>query len=522
MWRLHGYLGRVLNRCHGSAPLRLSQNHHVEDEVLKGSTELSAPRHASNSSSQKGEDGEKRQKEKTFHFFYARLPRYTALDAVGWGAATVLFMQMCRRIHYQFASGTDASPGLGPCPLATPTTLHKCGYRILLEALSRQDVLSRERGSMCLHVLPERQNQRPSQIPNSRSAQATPPSSTDQERLEADAAPSNHQASELRQDSALQEESWNPEQQGVDSDCRRTPGDGHKNILSEEEQLTGAASNLSNVADSSVPVILNIIGLESAANKNHEAAFSCFLAAAQHGYSKAQFNAGVCYERGWGVSQDRDKALSYYWQAAVCGHAQAQYRYAKLLLTSRRRQSGEEWDTAVSLLEQAATSGLTEAQLYLGSVFSQGPVRDGRKCVHYLKMAAETGDGTALLFLGQCYESGFGVQPNLSIATGFYEKAARAGSKRAKSFLTQRGGGNGDAALRSIRSTPSFSGVSAITGHPPSSSHRPVTLPLLPHAWSTGSLCSPLDPASTPLHLHPHPQASGADGGPCRWTLGIE
>lgn len=53
------------------------------------------------------------------------------------------------------------------------------------------------------------------------------------------------------------------------------------------------------------------------------------------------------------------KALYYYWQAAVGGHKQAQYRYAKLLLTSRGRQSLEELNTAISLLEQAAAAGLT-------------------------------------------------------------------------------------------------------------------------------------------------------------------
>lgn len=35
-------------------------------------------------SSQRGEDGERRRKQKTFDFGHAELPRYTAIDAVGW------------------------------------------------------------------------------------------------------------------------------------------------------------------------------------------------------------------------------------------------------------------------------------------------------------------------------------------------------------------------------------------------------------------------------------------------------
>lgn len=48
-------------------------------------------------------------------------------------------------------------------------------------------------------------------------------------------------------------------------------------------------------------------GLESAKSEKHEEAFSCFLAAAQHGYSKAQFNTAVCYEKGRGVRKNKTK-----------------------------------------------------------------------------------------------------------------------------------------------------------------------------------------------------------------------
>lgn len=54
------------------------------------------------------------------------------------------------------------------------------------------------------------------------------------------------------------------------------------------------------------------------------------------------------------------QALLYYWQAAVSGHRQAQYRYAKLLLTSRGRQSSEELNTAIGFLKQAAAAGISK------------------------------------------------------------------------------------------------------------------------------------------------------------------
>lgn len=58
---------------------------------------------------------------------------------------------------------------------------------------------------------------------------------------------------------------------------------------------------------SNILFFLFMAGLESAKSENYEEAFTCFLAAAQQGYSKAQFNTGVCYEKGRGVSKDKEK-----------------------------------------------------------------------------------------------------------------------------------------------------------------------------------------------------------------------
>lgn len=49
--------------------------------------------------------------------------------------------------------------------------------------------------------------------------------------------------------------------------------------------------------------------------------------------------------------------------AADAGHKQAQYRYAKLLLTSRGHQSLEQLNTAIDFLEQAAAAGLTKVDM---------------------------------------------------------------------------------------------------------------------------------------------------------------
>lgn len=58
------------------------------------------------------------------------------------------------------------------------------------------------------------------------------------------------------------------------------------------------------------------------------------------------------------------QAVHYYRRAAVAGHHQAQYRCAKLLLSSRGQQSSEtDAAAALNFLYAAADAGLTEVQL---------------------------------------------------------------------------------------------------------------------------------------------------------------
>lgn len=518
MWRVQGFVGRVLQRCYGNTQLRLPQNHHVEDEVINSSAVLSTSRHGSDSSSQRGEDGERRRKQKTFDFGQAELPRYTAMDAVGLGAAAVLFMQLCRRIHSQFTSGTE--PSLSPGAL-TQSTLHKCGYRILLEILSKDNVLP-GRTVLCLQGAPEGPKRDELQaLSNSGSVHgsSSSSSSTDDASLHRSSEPnpltSDPERQLLIQDSSMPDELYL-------SSSRPPQNDGNQvntqtNPLSNEEKLAESAFNLKQVEDTSVPVILNIIGLESAKSGNYEEAFICFKAAAEQGYRKAQFNVGVCYEKGRGVHKDREKALHHYWQAAVGGHRQAQYRHAKLLLSSRGQPSVKELNAAIGFLEQAAKAGLTEAMVCLASVYSQEPVRDESKSIHYLKMAAHSGDDRALLFLGQCYEGGLGVQRNVRTATEYYKRAAQAGNKQAKQLLMPPNPQNSkDSVLRSISSAPCFAGTHL--QQPLSSRLTPsaFTLPLLPHSWSTGSLCMP-SLSSSLFPINP----LNTEGGNCQWTVGL-
>nr|XP_023698781.1 death ligand signal enhancer [Paramormyrops kingsleyae] len=520
MWRLHGFVGRVLGRYHGNTPLRLSQGHHVEDEVLSTSTALSTGLHPSDSGSQKEENGRKKQKKKTFKFCSSGLPRYTALDAMGWGTAAVLLMQICRKIHSQFAVN-EASPGSGVGTYREAGSLKKCGYRVLLEILSRRDVLPRGVSVNCLRSSLEDKG-------SGTGASHTPPMPENSTFYDSVGA---SQSSDSQSDESLS---------SVESAHQETATENHlhegqKEYPALDEELAGAADNLRHVAESSVPVILNIIGIESAIKGDSQAAFLCFLAATKHGYSKAQFNTGVCYEKGQGVSRNLEMAVEFYRQAAAGGHSQAQYRYAMHLLHSRgQQQHTENTLVAIDLLEKAAVSGVRKAQAYLGVLFTQEPTQDWQKAVHYLRMAAEHGDAVSQLYLGHCYREGLGVGRSLSTTLQMYRRAAEGGNPEARRILSAwRAGFVGvpeNVFLRSTRSAPCFASAdqlhfllsagffSAAQDNPESGCSSRT----LPHSCSMGSIHT--WPLLSPLPELPQESGSSlvsTNTAPCGWTIGV-
>ncbi|KAL4631160.1 death ligand signal enhancer [Arapaima gigas] len=506
MWRVHGFLGRFLGRCHGSAPLRLSQGHHVEDEVRSKSTVLSSSLHASDSSSQRGEDGEKKQKKKTSQFCYRNLPQYTALDAVGWGAAAVIFMQICRRIHLQLSSPGEPNSGAGTHRELGPQ--RKCGYRVLLEILSQQDVLTKGVSVNCLKGSLEDQGGSSREGHASQNAEDSTFSSGESLTQSHDSAHSG-------------EASLSAESPLIDTAHAEGPQQ-HKEGQSLEEELAASTDNLRKVGNSSIPIILNIIGIENARRGDCQIAFSCFLVAAQHDYNKAQFNVGVCYEKGQGVCRDPDKAAEFYKRAAAGGHNQAQFRYAKYLLHTRGQQSAESTRAAIQLLESAATAGVKEAQVYLGVLFTQKPLQDWQRAVHYLQMAAKDGDPVGLLYLGHCYTQGLGVVQCIKTAVHMYERAATGGNLEAQHILlAYRGRVNSvreDAVLRTTRSTPCFSSSNqfqnVIQMH---DSQQNSAMQTLHHSWSMVS-----------LHAWPLAELQNTESAllssktaPCGWTVGV-
>ena len=121
---------------------------------------------------------------------------------------------------------------------------------------------------------------------------------------------------------------------------------------------------------------------------------------AEGGDPVAQYNLGMLYRDGRGVTQDYAIAARWYGLAAEQGDASAQFDLADLYAEGNLGEA----DAAVpaDLYRRAALQGLAEAQRKLGVLYirGQGVARDHDIALKWLREAAAQGDGEAQEWLG--------------------------------------------------------------------------------------------------------------------------
>lgn len=70
------------------------------------------------------------------------------------------------------------------------------------------------------------------------------------------------------------------------------------------------------------------------ASQNYPKAVELFTKAAKQGHVKAQYNLGVCYENGEGVTRNREEAVKWYIKAAEQGYLNAAAALKELGVTN--------------------------------------------------------------------------------------------------------------------------------------------------------------------------------------------
>ncbi len=95
-----------------------------------------------------------------------------------------------------------------------------------------------------------------------------------------------------------------------------------------------------------------------------------FRLAAEDGHSDSQFNLGLMYEKGIGVSIDEREAVSWYLKAALQGNSNAQYNLA--VLYENGRGSAVDFVKANQWYRKAAVQGDGLAVGNLGMLYLRG------------------------------------------------------------------------------------------------------------------------------------------------------
>ncbi|MFN3077444.1 MAG: caspase family protein [Alphaproteobacteria bacterium] len=157
------------------------------------------------------------------------------------------------------------------------------------------------------------------------------------------------------------------------------------------------------------------------------------LDAADQGSARAQFDIGIAYASGKGVTQNYAEAVKWFRKAADQGHADAQFNLGV------RYASGagvtEDYAKAVTWFHKAADQGHTGAQFGLGLMYAsgEGVTQDYAKAVKWFRKAADQGHADAQYNLGVRYARGEGVMQDHVHAHMWFNLAASQGNEKAVS-----------------------------------------------------------------------------------------
>ena len=111
-------------------------------------------------------------------------------------------------------------------------------------------------------------------------------------------------------------------------------------------------------------------GLEAAQKGDLATALHEWSALAEQGHVGAQYNLGVMYENGKGVTQDYKEAVKWYRKSAEQGTASAQTNLG--LMYDKGEGVTQDYKEAVKWYRKSAEQGTASAQYALGGMYGIG------------------------------------------------------------------------------------------------------------------------------------------------------
>lgn len=159
--------------------------------------------------------------------------------------------------------------------------------------------------------------------------------------------------------------------------------------------------------------------------------------AAEQEFPPAMVDLANCYESGNGVKQDKALAISWLKRVANLGHVKTQY----LLGMRYFKGEGVPVDKAEAFrwFAKTAEKGVLPAKFYLAYCYMQGEgcEPDSKKALELFKEAAKGGLPAAQYNLGLCYYNGTGVEIDEDEAEDWFEKAAESGMAKAQYYYAR-------------------------------------------------------------------------------------
>ncbi|XP_054106102.1 death ligand signal enhancer isoform X1 [Callithrix jacchus] len=488
MWRLPGLLGLALPRTLGPSLWRVTPKFTSPDGPQTASSTLLVPVPNLDRSGPQGPGRSRGPKshgwKDAFQWMSACVSPNTLRDAISWGTLAVLALQLARQIHFH------ASLPAGP------RRVEHCSWHSPLGRFLSSP-LWHPCSSLRQHILPS---------PDGPAPRHTGLREPRLGQEEASAQPQNFSHNSLRaarpQDPSSEEgvglSLAGPSDFGflhASSRIKSKAKPAQPQHAGEQEQDTSKTLSLEEAVTSiqqlfqlSVSIAFNFLDVAQVLVQNvgtwpHLATED----PAKLLYMKEKINLGAHLSFSATLRKEQaPEAVLYYQLAASQGHSLAQYRYARCLLQDTAPSWDPEQQRAVSMLKQAADSGLREAQAFLGVLFTKEPYLDEQRAVKYLWLAANNGDSQSRYHLGICYERGLGVHRNLGEALRCYQQSAALGNEAAQERLRAlfsmeaAAPGPRDLTVTGLKSfsSPSLCSLNTLLA---GTSH-------LPHASSTGNL----------------------------------
>jgi TPR repeat protein len=125
------------------------------------------------------------------------------------------------------------------------------------------------------------------------------------------------------------------------------------------------------------------------ADTSHPASMLALFKSAENGFDEAQYQLGMCFQRGDGVSKDDNQSLKWLRCAAAQNHKKGQEKFASILMKFAANGDGEAAYELAGLHREGVGVKQSDAQ-----------------CARWLEKAVSVGHVEAMMVLASMYDAG--------------------------------------------------------------------------------------------------------------------